>query len=86
MYKVKLEDSPLRVYVSLPPYHVYSYLVCVCVCVLPGSGSLAAMAVFEDRYVPNLEVRLPHLIDPVHSCVHFYVCDVILPYLSMLPW
>lgn len=25
-----------------------------------GSGSLAAMAVFEDRYKPDMEVSAPH--------------------------
>lgn len=33
----------------------------MCICGSPlGSGSLAAMAVFEDRYRPDLEVGLSH--------------------------
>uniref|UniRef100_A0A8C9W1M3 Proteasome subunit beta n=1 Tax=Scleropages formosus TaxID=113540 RepID=A0A8C9W1M3_SCLFO len=32
----------------------YTFL-CVCVCVCVWSGSLAAMAVFEDRYKPDME-------------------------------
>jgi len=41
-------------------------LMCVCV-LLSGSGSLAAMAVFESRYKPDMQVWPPSLL--VDFCI-----------------
>lgn len=42
-------------YVAMGIYYSVSHIV-LCICL--GSGSLAAMAVFEDRYKPEMEVSI----------------------------
>lgn len=60
-----LSDFPLKTYqintenqTPMSKYVISMYCLNICPnCVAAGSGSLAAMAIFEDKYKPDMEVR-----------------------------
>ena len=45
----------------------FAEIIKECFCLIPGSGSLAAMSVFESRYKPDLEVKLGFSSIPIPS-------------------